>query len=341
MCKGQSAVPSALPVGGFGPAIPGRANACDHGLFTAPALGKPTGNVYLSHSIGIREGSHMHLPRLLLVAFLAAGLPAMAENPANPPSAELTVASVAKVMQFDALFQVLREEGVSHGATLEDDMIPGGAGPGWHEAIARIYDVPTLRARFDAALDTRLSGDPDTLAAIIDFFASDVGQRVVTLEIDARRAFLDTATEEAARVAADKLASSRDPRYRLIQRMIEAGDLLEMNVAGAMSGNLAFMSGMAGSGAYGNTMPEDQILSDVWSQEEQIRADSSSWLYAYMGLAYAPLTEAELQAYVDFAESPAGERLNAALFHAFDTVFRQVSYDLGRATGIAMQGRDI
>ena len=303
-------------------------------------------NVYLSTSVGNREGFYMqrirrHLPGLALMAMLVGAGPALAETPADPPVAELSVATVARAMQFDALFQVLREEGLNHGATLEADMMPGGAGPGWTQALERIYDLPSLRARFDAALDAQLSGDPEALAEIIAFFSSDLGKRVVTQEIEARRAFLDTATEEAARVAADKRAATRDPKQRLLQRMIDAGDLLEMNVAGAMSGNFAFLSGISGTGAYGAPMPEDQILSDVWAQEDQIRADTSSWLYAYLGLAYDPLSEAEMQAYVDFAESPAGRRLNAALFTAFDTVFRQVSYDLGRATGIALQGRDI
>jgi hypothetical protein len=100
------------------------------------------------------------------------------------------------------------------------------------------------------------------------------------------------------------------------------------------------MTGMADSGAYG-AMPQDQLLSDVWGQEEQVRADTSTWLYAYLGLAYSPLTEAELETYVTFWESPAGQQLNAALFGAFDAVFRDVSLELGRAAGRAMQGRDI
>lgn len=109
--------------------------------------------------------------------------------------------------------------------------------------------------------------------------------------------------------------------------MIEAADLLEMNVAGALSGNLAFMTGMAATGAYG-AVPDNQLLSDVWAQGTTIRADTSTWLYSYLGLAYSPLTEAEMESYIRFWESPAGQRLNAALFAAFDTVFRDVSQDL-------------
>ena len=179
------------------------------------------------------------------------------------------------------------------------------------------------------------------LAKILAFFNSDLGQRVVDLEIEARRAFLDTEAEEAARVAADDRFAARDPKVELVKRFIEAGDLVEMNVAGALSGNLAFLTGMSETVLYGEAMPTDQLMSDVWAQEEQIRDDSTAWLYAYLGLAYAPLTEAELQSYVDFMESPEGKRLNGALFIAFNDVFRQVSYDLGRAAGLAIQGTDI
>ena len=48
-----------------------------------------------------------------------------------------------------------------------------------------------------------------------------------------------------------------------------------------------------------------------------------------------------MESYIKFWESPAGQRLNTALFSAFDTVFREVSQELGRAAGTAMQGRDI
>lgn len=283
----------------------------------------------------------MILSRLALAALLALTSPLAAETVVDQPAAEVSVARLGEVLQLDALFEALREEGLAHGDTLEADMFPSGGGAEWQGAVSGIYDVPSLRGRFDAALQDALGDDPEALGEIIDFLGSELGQRIVGLEIEARRTFLDPAAEEAARVAADDAAAARDPRVALIRRMIEATDLLEMNVAGAMSGNLAFMTGMAETGAYGRNKPEDQILSDVWAQEDQIRADTSAWLYAYLGLAYAPLSEADLEAYVAFGESPAGLRLNAALFTAFDRVFREVSHELGRAAGKAMQGRDI
>lgn len=283
----------------------------------------------------------MILPRLLLVAALAGAPPCLAETASEVPGVTVSIAELGETLHLDALFEVLRDEGLAHADTLRADMFPMGGEAGWNARVAEIYDLPPLRARFNQVLRSELGRDPATVEAILDFFGSDLGQRILTLEIEARRAFLDTAAEEAARVAADNAAGTKDPKVALIRAMIEAGDLLEMNVAGSMSSTLAFMSGMAASGAYGPNLPEEQVISDTWGQEEATRADLSTWLYSYLGLAYAPLSEAELQSYVDFWESPAGKRLNAALFAAFDQAFRQVSRDLGHAAGTAMLGRDI
>jgi hypothetical protein len=283
----------------------------------------------------------MSLPRLALAAFLSLGLPVTAQTTAEPSAAAVSIARLGEVMQLDALFEVLREEGISYGAELEAEMLAGGGGPGWTRAISDIYDIPVLRARFDRALLDGLGPDPKATAAIIDFFSSDLGNRILKLEIEARRAFLDDAAEDAARVAADKLRAGRDPRAGQIERFIEAADLLEMNVAGALSGNLAFMTGMNETGINGVMLPQDEMMEQVWGQEAQIRSDTESWLHAYLGLAYSPLSEAELDAYIAFWETAAGQRLNAALFAAFDQTFVTVSRDLGRAAGQAMLGQDI
>lgn len=287
----------------------------------------------------------MRLRPVLLAALLAAGplgLPAgavLAETAVVTP--DTTVAGLTRTMQIDALFTLLREEGRVNGMALEKEMFPDSGGPQWMAALDAIYDLPRLRQAFDTALSAELGTDPDTIAQIVAFFGSPRGQRILTLEIEGRRTLLDEAAKEAAQVAADKMTTARDPRMALIKRLVAAGDLIEMNVAGAMSGNLAFMQGMAEAGAYGGQMTEDQMRSDVWGQEDQVRSDAETWLYPYLALAYQPLADADLQAYIDFSESAAGKKLNAALFTAFDAVFRQVSLDLGRAAGRAMMGTDI
>ena len=53
------------------------------------------------------------------------------------------------------------------------------------------------------------------------------------------------------------------------------------------------------------------------------------------------LSKAELDAYIAYSESPAGQQLNAALFAAFDGVFTPVSKALGLAVARELQGQDI
>jgi hypothetical protein len=83
------------------------------------------------------------------------------------------------------------------------------------------------------------------------------------------------------------------------------------------------------------------MLTDVWTQEDSIRTETEDWLFPYLTLSYEPLDDAELQAYVDFSDTPAGKRLNTALFAAFDTVFSDISHALGAAAARQMQGEDI
>ena len=115
--------------------------------------------------------------------------------------------------------------------------------------------------------------------------------------------------------------------------------MINYNVMGAMNASLAFMRGLSESGAF--EMTEDQILTDVWGQEAEIRSDTTEWLYGYMLMAYEPLSDAELQAYIDLSETKPGQAMNAALFAGFDAMFDGVSYGLGQAASQVMAGDDI
>ena len=95
------------------------------------------------------------------------------------------------------------------------------------------------------------------------------------------------------------------------------------------------------SAAGGAPRDEGEMLAEVWGQEDQVRADTEAWLFPFLALAYQPLSDAELKAYVAFSASPEGQRLNRALFAGFDAVFEAVSADLGRAAGLELRGRDI
>lgn len=290
-----------------------------------------------------------YILRLILsavVPVLALGLPqatALAETAGNAPVTAVSVTpdTLAKTMKIAELIAVMREEGLDYGRSLEDEMFPGRGGPDWQATIGLVYDQTTMLERFMATFKAEIAGEPAAMAAIQTFFADERGQRILSLEIEARRALMDDKIEEAAKASAQEMMAKNDPRMAALRDFSEANDLIESNVQGALNANLGFYQGMARAGAFGEDMTEDQMLSDVWRQEPDIRSETEDWLYPFLALAYGPLSDDDLQAYTAFSRTPAGQRMNAALFAAFDTVFVQISRDLGRAAALKVIGDDI
>ena len=275
----------------------------------------------------------VRLPIILVAAFLCA-LPLRAAG--ADPAALLTT------LRIPEMIAVMQDEGLAYGDELEEQLFPGAGGARWDEAVARVYDEPALLERFQSAFAARLAADPQAMDQIAGFFGTDRGQQILILEIEARRALLDEAVEEAAAVSVDDMRARDDPRLALLERFATANDLIEQNVSGALNANFAFYQGMSDGGAFdGAKMTEADMLAEVWAQEPDIRAETESWLYPFLALAYKPLSDADVEAYLAFSESEAGRAMNAAMFAAFDEVFREISHDLGRAAAEMLSGRDI
>lgn len=241
------------------------------------------------------------------------------------------------VMQIRELSRILHEEGLEFGDSLSRDWLGGQGGSAWAQQVARIYDVERINEGIRAGLEPALSGD--ALEDAITFFASDLGGRIITLENSARTALADPAIEQEARAQYAALQGEADERLVQIDRMIDAGDLLNRNVTSALNSNYQFLRALVDGDVY--AMSDDEILSDVLSERDQIAEDTSGWLGAFMLLAYSPLSLEELMAYADFSETSAGKALNAGLFAGFDPLYEDISYGLGRAMALNMAAEEL
>jgi len=249
------------------------------------------------------------------------------------------VAPLVEALGLPDLLPVLRAEGLAYADDLAAGMFPGRDPARWTGMAGRIYRTDRMRAVMEQHLARGLSAaDVD---ALVGFFTSDLGQRIVALEVSAREALLDEAVDEASREMLDRMRAEDDPRLEVLRRFIDANDLVERNVVGALNSNFAFYEGLDAGGAFGGEMSEAQMLADVWNQEAEIRDETIDWAYSYLGMAYRPLSDAEIDAYVALSQTPAGQALNAALFDAFDALFVEISRDLGRAAAQFMAGEDI
>lgn len=268
---------------------------------------------------------------LMACASLLAPLPVLAAP----------VDDLAQALRLPELFGVLAQEGVSYGADLEAELFPDAGGNRWDAVVAAIHDKARMEAVAMDLLRDELATHPEAVGRMTAFFAAEPGAQIVKLEIAARQAYLDETAKEAAEAAHAEMAAKSDPRLAMIDRLVAANDLIEQNVAGALNANLAFYRGMIEGGAVESSLPDAEMMADLWSQEPQIRQETTEWLLPYLALAYRPLSDGDLEAYIAFSETADGQLLNRALFATFDGLFNGLSQELGLAAARMLEGQDI
>lgn len=280
-----------------------------------------------------------HIRSFLAAALIGLGaLGAVVTIPATATAADDAAAELGRALLLDDLFKVMGREGEAYGADLDRDFLGGQGGSGWSEAVAGIYDPVRIGQDFDRAFTAELTQSGADIGAMTAFFTSDLGQRIMVLELSAREALLDDEIEQGARAAYGRMQADADPRVDLVRRYVETNHLIDLNVAGALNANVAFLSAMGQAAGAKQPLAEGEILAQVWAQEDEVRAETEEWVMSYAIMAYAPLTDAELQSYIDFSATEDGAALNRALFAAFDRLFLSVSGDLGRALGQTLTG---
>lgn len=272
------------------------------------------------------------LMAVLLWLVVAAGALGQVQEPVKESRAALFDA-----LGIPALLEVMRHEGQSYGNELGADFLPDGGGATWSAVVARLYDPAKMRMSVAQALEAEIA--PQHLEPLLDFFTSETGRRIVEQEILAREAFLDAAAEEAARAAFRDATDAQADRLALLKSYVEANELVEFNVAGALTSNLRFYHGLVEGGAM--EMSEEEMLAEVWGQEGEIRVDTEEWLMSYLLMAYAPLSDDEVGEYVALSQTEAGRALNRALFAGFDGMYADLSYALGLAVASQMKGEEL
>ena len=240
-------------------------------------------------------------------------------------------------LALDELIAIVADEGRLQSDELQREILGGRGGSGWNELVNKIYSNSDLVAVFREAFDKAMR-EAD-VAHLLDFYDSDVGERVRRLEIESRRAIISDEVEEAAEQQFAEISNQNPARLQLLTEFVEVGDLIGRNVEGAMNSNLAFYRGLSAAGGF--EMSESEMLSAVWSQETEIRSDTESWIFAYLTLAYATLEDAELRTYIDLTASKAGKDLNKALFAGFYAVFEAISFRLGKTVSVFMVGDEL
>ncbi|MBC9246031.1 DUF2059 domain-containing protein [Paracoccus sp. 11-3] len=246
------------------------------------------------------------------------------------------------VMEMDDLMPILRDEAVAEADDMQENLFQRGGNGGWQRNVQVIHQPDRLAQLFRKGLDNALPQmDQKRVAEGLTFYETPLGRRMLELESVARVAIMDDKAAQAATAAFVVEEERRSHRAAQIERLIDSADLVGPNVAGGMNAVIAFSQGFDQAGGYDMPMGEAEMLGDAWQQEAQLAVNTEDWLEGYLLLAYAPLSDEELDTYIDFAASAEGQALSGLLFAGFDAVFRQTSYELGVAAAAQLSGREL
>ena len=233
-----------------------------------------------------------------------------------------------KHLRLDEMLVVMRQEGLNDNATLPEDLMIGPAGSSWEEALDEIYDLGQMEETVISAMHLSL-GDDD-LTDITDFAVSTAWQKAVDLELEARLAMLDQNVADAAVETYYRNLDKNSRRLSDLSELVETADLIEGNVVGAMNAMLQFNLGLMHGGIDVGYI-EDELLAQIWSEEDAVRTEISEWLFSFLLLAYDPMDRDTLLEQIEFFKTAQGQRLNQALFDGFNAMFDTISFDLGEA----------
>jgi hypothetical protein len=256
---------------------------------------------------------------------------------ALPSWADARLSVLVDLLRIDEVTRIMQQEGMSYAQTLNEDMLDGQGGGFWATQVAQIYAQPRMAETVRQGLAQGLT--PDQIDTAIAFLKTDIGQTLIELENAARAAMQDEAVETAAKERCGEPLEGDLPHLAVIERFVDQADLIERNVSGALSSNFRFYTGLADGGL--TDQSEADILAQVYAQEPDVRSDTETWLCGFLLLAYRTVPVDDVNAYVDFYDTAAGRALNAALFDGYETMYRDISYALGRAVALNAVGDDI
>ncbi len=245
---------------------------------------------------------------------------------------------LSAIGMYDIL-TIMGTEGINMAPEIEAQLFPGLGGTPWQERVEQLHTPAEMTSLFEGAFDQNTLSEQH-ITEVTTFAQTPAGLRIITGEVAARQTFLDQTEVEAAIETFFAAVEAGDPRLEILTRFNQINGLVERNVLGALNLRLAFFNGLIDGGAFDNEMSEEMMLAEVWSQEAEVRRTTVEWLFAFQLLAYAQVTNAELESYVALSETEAGRAVNAALFAAFDQMLADLSYDTGAAAAIFIVGED-
>ena len=181
-------------------------------------------------------------------------------------------------------------------------MQAGDFGADWSRVAEQVFDRDTMRGIALDILEQTLT--EEALAHAAEFYATPLGQRLVTVE-NASHLSEDAATrEEIGRAAINQWVAEGSPRIGYLQRMNQAIDVADSGVKAVQEIQFRFLMAASNAGVLESEIDEGALRA-VMAQNEadlRIRLKESGLISA--AYTYRDISDDDLAAYADALEQP-------------------------------------
>lgn len=126
-------------------------------------------------------------------------------------------------------------------------------------------------------------------------------------------------------------------RLKLIEELDRATNATATSVEAYMNTHLAVATAVTLSLPQETRRPLSQIKKQLERSRPAIEKALKQQTWVGMLYAYQTLTDAEIQQYIDFADSPAGKKYHKVTIEAFQQAMIECGADFGQAAGKAIE----
>lgn len=263
---------------------------------------------------------------VLLNGLFAAAIAVVIALPAKTAAADRDqVKAFLEITGFDVALDSIAQSAGDAPKILGADA--GDFGLAWESLTAEVFDTQKMRDTALDILEQTLSAEALFFAA--EFYASDLGQRLVAVE-NASHMDEDGGALEAGERIVSKLVEEGDPRVALYRDMNVAIGGTETALRAVQEIQFRFLMAASAAGVIEMRIDADGLRALMKAQEGEMRREMAASSLAQSAYIYRDFTIEEVEAYVEALEHPlmqeVYELLNAIQYEIQANRFEELAH---------------
>ncbi len=179
---------------------------------------------------------------------------------------------------------------------------PDGFGSDWTRLTEEVFDTQLMHETAVSILEETLSDE--ALAHAVEFYASDLGQRLVEVENAAHLNEDEEAKQQEGQEIVAGLVQDGSPRVEQLKRMNNAIDASGTSLRALQEIQLRFLLAASASGVIDLQLDADELRLMLRQNEAGMRQALQLSALAGAAYTYQDFSDAEVEAYAEALEQP-------------------------------------